>query len=115
MKFASLLIVTPVSFHQGYCHLVAPFTLAIYKDMEENTLFLFAQIVATVILPLDFVFYTSTLHHGKKYGIHHYKNPWLIFENAAFCLNSLAFSGRKIHYFSVIFLSVNLSIRSIIR
>lgn len=68
MKFASLLIVTPDSFHQGYCHSVAPFTPAIYKDMAVSTLFLFAQIVATVILQLDFVFHTYTLHHGKKYG-----------------------------------------------
>ena len=107
MKFASLLIVTPDSFHQVYCDLVAPFTVAIYKDIAVNTLFLFAQIVATVILQLDFVFHTYTLHHGKKYGIHHYGKPSVNFQNAAFCLNSLPFSGHKIHSFSVIFLVVN--------
>ena len=53
--------------------------------------------------------------HGKKYGIHRTENLRLIFENVAFCLNSLAFSGRKIHCFSVVFLPVNSSIRSIIR
>ena len=107
MKFASLLIVTPASFRKGYCHPVAPFTLAVYKDLAVNTLFLFAQIVATVILQLHFVFHTYTLHHGEKYGIHHYGKPSVNFQNAAFCLNSLAFSGRKIHSFSVIFLLVN--------
>lgn len=78
MKFASLLIVTPASFHQSYCHSVAPFTLAIYKDMAVNTLFLFAQIVATVILQLDFVFHTYTLHHSRNMVFTITENPQLI-------------------------------------
>ena len=58
---------------------------------------------------------SSQTHTARNMAFTVSENPRLIFENAAFCYNSLTFSGRKIHSFPVVFWSVNLSIRSIIR
>ena len=53
--------------------------------------------------------------HGKKGGVYLVENALWSFAKWGICLHLLVFSDRKIQGFSIVLLSVNLSIRSIIR